>query len=179
MRLVKVSKYLARHLRHDPHRLGVTLDEAGWVDVGELLAACSARGFRLTRAELDEVVRRNDKSRYAYDPTGRRIRASQGHSVPVDLGLVPVDPPPVLFHGTSSATVPAILSGGLRPMNRISVHLCPDAATARRVGARHGRPVVLIVDAAAMARAGHVFTVSENGVWLVDVVPPAYLGRER
>lgn len=176
MRLVKVSKYLARHLRHDPERLGVSLDEAGWVDVDELLAACDARGFRLTRAELDEVVRRNDKRRYAFDPTGRRIRASQGHSVPVDLGLAPTEPPPVLFHGTSARSVPTILSTGLQPMGRLSVHLSVDEATARRVGARHGPPAVLTVDAAAMAGEGHVFTVSENGVWLVDAVPPAYLG---
>jgi putative RNA 2'-phosphotransferase len=177
VRLVKVSKYLARHLRHDPVRLGIEMDEAGWVEVDELLAACNARGFRLTRAELDEVVRRNDKRRYAYDTTGRRIRARQGHSLPVDLGLPPTEPPPVLFHGTSAASVPGILSTGLRRMNRVSVHLSADEATARRVGARHGRPVVLTVDAAAMVRAGHVFTVSENGVWLVEAVPPSYLAR--
>jgi len=177
-RLVKVSKYLARHLRHSPERIGLTLDEAGWVGVDELLAACNERGFRLTRAELDEVVRRNDKSRYAYDGSGRRIRASQGHSVVVDLGLSPTAPPPVLFHGTAAATVPTILTDGLRPMRRRSVHLSPDVATARRVGGRHGSPVVLTVDAAAMARDGHEFTVSENGVWLVEAVPPAYLRRK-
>lgn len=177
VRLVKVSKYLARHLRHAPGRIGLSLDQGGWVPVDDLLAACNAHGFRLTRAELDEVVRRNDKSRYAYDPTGMRIRASQGHSVPVALGLLPVTPPPVLFHGTTAAAVPAILADGLRPMRRHSVHLSPDVATALRVGGRRGRAVVLTVDAATMAEDGHVFTVSDNGVWLVDAVPPAYLDR--
>ncbi|MGI8698583.1 MAG: RNA 2'-phosphotransferase [Mycobacteriales bacterium] len=174
-RLVEISKYLAKHLRHDPERIGLSLDEGGWVEVDQLLRACSAHGFRLTRGELDEVVRRNDKRRYAYDVTGRRIRASQGHSLPVDLGLSPTAPPPVLFHGTAAAALPGILAAGLRPMRRISVHLSPDVATARRVGGRHGPPVVLAVDAAAMARLGHAFTVSENGVWLVDAVPPARL----
>lgn len=174
-RLVKVSKYLARHLRHAPDRIGLVLDDAGWVDVEDLLAACRAHGFRLTRAELDEVVRRNDKRRYAYDPTRRRIRASQGHSVPVDLGLPPAAPPPLLFHGTTTASLPAILADGLRPMRRLAVHLSPDVVTAERVGRRHGRPAVLAVDAAAMARDGHVFTLSANGVWLADAVPASYL----
>jgi len=177
-RLVKISKYLARHLRHSPDRIGLRLDEAGWVDVDVLLAACNARGFRLTRAELDEVVRRNDKRRYAYDETGGRIRASQGHSVAVDLGLVPAEPPRLLYHGTTAAAVPAILTEGLRPMRRLAVHLSPDEATARRVGGRHGRPVVLTVDAAAMARDGYAFTRSENGVWLVDAVPTSYLQQQ-
>lgn len=175
VRLVKIGKYLARHLRHSPDRIGIRLDGSGWVEVDALLAACNARGFRLTRAELDEVVRRNDKRRYAYDEAGRRIRASQGHSVAVDLGLVPTEPSALLFHGTTAAALPAILTEGLRPMRRLAVHLSTDEATARRVGGRHGRPVVLSVEAGAMARDGHVFTRSENGVWLVDAVPPCYL----
>jgi putative RNA 2'-phosphotransferase len=174
-RVVKVSKYLSRHLRHDPGRLGVELDPGGWVGVDELLAACAARGVALSRAELEEVVARNDKSRFAFDPAGTRIRASQGHSVPVDLGLEPVAPPPRPFHGTGEGRVDAILRDGLRPMGRHHVHLSPDAATARRVGARHGRPVVLEVAAADLAGAGHVFLRSDNGVWLTDAVPPGAL----
>lgn len=178
-RLVKVSKYLARHLRHDPGRLGLRPDRAGWVAVDDLLAACARHGLRLSRADLDEVVRRNDKARYAYDPSGTRIRASQGHSIEVDLGLPPVPPPPVLWHGTAAATLPAIRAEGLCRMRRRSVHLSPDPGSARTVGARHGRPAVLRVDAAGLHAAGVVFTVSANGVWLVDAVPPAYLQEER
>ena len=174
-RLVKVSKYLARHLRHAPDRIGLTLDPGGWVAVDDLLAATARHGFRLTRDELIEVVTRNDKRRYALDETGGRIRASQGHSVAVDLGLRPTRPPPVLFHGTTTYALPVVLHDGLRAMRRHAVHLSGDAGTARRVGARHGRPVVLEVDAAQMATDGHVFTVSDNGVWLVDAVPAEYL----
>ncbi len=174
-RLVKVSKYLSRHLRHDPDRLGLELESGGWVDVDALLAACADRGFALSRAELDEVVARNDKRRFAFDDGGRRIRASQGHSVPVDLGLEPVQPPAELFHGTSESRVEPILRDGLRPMGRRHVHLSPDVATARRVGARHGRPAVLTVAADALAAAGHVFLRSDNGVWLTDHVPPEAL----
>ncbi|GAA3809635.1 RNA 2'-phosphotransferase [Streptomyces phyllanthi] len=172
-RTVKVSKYLAKHLRHQPERIGLTLDDRGWVEIDTLLDAAAAHGFRLTRAELDHVVAVNDKQRFAVE--GTRIRASQGHTVEVDLGLSPATPPPYLYHGTVARNLEAIRTEGLRAMNRHAVHLSPDRETATRVGARRGRPVVLSVDAGAMHRDGHVFHVSDNGVWLTEAVPPRYL----
>ncbi|MCQ4199381.1 RNA 2'-phosphotransferase [Streptomyces sp. NPDC056353] len=172
-RSVKVSKYLSKHLRHQPERIGLALDEGGWVEIDTLIAAAAAHGFRVTRDELHHVVATNDKRRFAVD--GTRIRASQGHSIDVDLGLPPATPPPYLFHGTVARHLEAIRTEGLRPMNRHDVHLSPDRATATRVGARRGRPVVLSVDAAAMHRDGHVFHVSANGVWLTKAVPSRYL----
>ena len=174
-RLVRVSKFLSKHLRHQPERLGLELAPGGWVSVDALLAACAERGFPLTRAELDDVVARNDKRRFAFDPTGALIRANQGHSVAVDLGLEPAIPPTVLYHGTGERAVASILREGLTRMRRHHVHLSPDVETARRVGARHGRPTVLAVDSGAMHRAGFTFYRSANGVWLVDRVPPIYL----
>jgi putative RNA 2'-phosphotransferase len=176
-RVVKISKYLARHLRHQPERLGLTLAPGGWVLVDMLLAACRRHNFPLTRAELDEVVARNNKRRYSYDPTGTLIRANQGHSVAVDLQLEPVAPPPVLYHGTGERSVERIMREGLHKRARHHVHLSPDVPTARAVGARHGRPAVLVVAAGAMQRDGHTFYLSANGVWLVDHVPPVYLQR--
>ncbi|MCT7356586.1 RNA 2'-phosphotransferase [Streptomyces sp. 15-116A] len=172
-RTVKVSKYIAKHLRHQPERIGLSLDEGGWVEIDTLIAAAAAHGFRFTRQELDHVVATNDKRRFAIE--GSRIRASQGHSVEVDLGLPPATPPPYLYHGTVAAHLEAIRTEGLRPMNRHAVHLSADRETATRVGARRGRPVVLSVDSGTMHRDGHVFHVSANGVWLTDVVPPGYL----
>ncbi len=172
-RSVRISKYLAKHLRHEPERIGLTLDAQGWVPVAELIAAAGRHGFRFTRAELESVVADNDKQRYAIE--GDRIRANQGHSVRVDLGLPPVEPPAQLFHGTVARTVAAIRSEGLRPMARHAVHLSADRETATRVGARRGRAVVLTVDAGAMYRAGHEFRVSANGVWLTGRVPPEFL----
>jgi putative RNA 2'-phosphotransferase len=174
-RLVKTSKYLSRHLRHDPARLGLTLEPGGWVEVDALLRACAARSFALTEAELREVVEKNDKQRFSFDQSGRRIRANQGHSVDIDLDLPAADPPPVLFHGTGRGSVDAIMREGLSRMGRDHVHLSPDVPTALRVGGRHGRPVVLQVDAAGMAANGHQFYVSDNGVWLTEAVPPRYL----
>ncbi|MCL7368555.1 RNA 2'-phosphotransferase [Streptomyces ardesiacus] len=172
-RTVKVSKYLSKHLRHQPARIGLTLDEGGWVEIDALISAAAAHGFRFTREELDHVVATNDKRRFAVE--GTRIRASQGHSIDVDLGLPPASPPPYLYHGTVSRNLEGIRAEGLRPMNRHDVHLSSDRATATRVGARRGRPVVLAVDAAAMHRDGHLFRVSANGVWLTQSVPPRYL----
>ncbi|GGT83838.1 RNA 2'-phosphotransferase [Streptomyces coeruleorubidus] len=172
-RTVKVSKYLSKHLRHQPEEIGLALDEAGWVEIDTLIAEAAAHGFPLTRAELDHVVATNDKRRFAVE--GTRIRASQGHSVEVDLGLPTASPPAYLYHGTVARNLHAIRAEGLRPMNRHAVHLSPDRETATRVGARRGRPVVLTVDAAAMHRDGHVFQVSANGVWLTQAVPTRYL----
>ncbi|MFE2041754.1 RNA 2'-phosphotransferase [Streptomyces sp. NPDC059477] len=172
-RTVKVSKYLSKHLRHQPDRIGLVLDEGGWVEIDALMAAATAHGFRFTREELDQVVATNDKKRFAIEDT--RIRASQGHSVDVDLGLPPATPPPYLYHGTVARHLDAIRAQGLRPMNRHDVHLSADRETATRVGARRGRPIVLAVDAGAMHGDGHVFHVSANGVWLTKGVPPEYL----
>lgn len=172
--LVRLSKKMSLALRHRPDRFGLTPDRAGWVPVSELLAA-----LRANRAELDAVVAGNDKQRFAVerDADGtERIRANQGHSIPVDLGLAPATPPERLFHGTSGEVLAAILVEGLRRGRRHHVHLSPDVETARRVGARRGGPVVVLaVDAGAMAADGYLFYRSANGVWLTDAVPAAYL----
>ncbi|MEU2248255.1 RNA 2'-phosphotransferase [Streptomyces sp. NPDC019224] len=172
-RTVKVSKYLSKHLRHQPERIGLTLDAQGWVPIDELLQAAARHHFPISRAELDQVVASNDKQRFAV--AGGRIRANQGHTVAVDLGLPPAEPPAYLYHGTVGRALDAIRAEGLRPMNRTHVHLSPDRETATHVGARRGRPVVLSVDAGAMHRAGHTFRVSANGVWLTDAVPAEFL----
>jgi putative RNA 2'-phosphotransferase len=174
-RAVRTSKFLSLVLRHQPEAVGLVLDEGGWVDVAELIAACAAHGRRFSREELDHVVATNDKQRFAFSADGRRIRASQGHSVEVELGLAAAAPPDVLFHGTAAATLPLILREGLKPMSRQDVHLSADPETAVRVGSRHGRPVVLAVDAAGLAAQRHVFRVSANGVWLTARVPPEWL----
>jgi putative RNA 2'-phosphotransferase len=172
---VKISKYLSKHLRHEPEKLGLTLAPGGWVAIKELLAACARDHFPITREQLEDVVATSDKQRFAFDPTGTLVRANQGHSTTVDLRLEPADPPALLYHGTTTQNVEAIQREGLKKMARHHVHLSIDVPTATKVGGRHGKPVVLEIDAAAMHRAGHTFYVSANGVWLTDAVPPEYL----
>lgn len=172
-RAVRISKYLARHLRHRPERIGLVLDREGWADIDELLVAAARNGFPLTRAEVEHVVASDGKGRYALE--GNRLRAVQGHSVPVELNLPPVSPPELLYHGTVGRSVTAIRRDGLRPMGRHAVHLSPDRETALRVGARRGVPVVLVVRAGRMAADGHEFRVTSNGVWLTASVPPRYI----
>ncbi|MGL5872018.1 MAG: RNA 2'-phosphotransferase [Xenococcaceae cyanobacterium] len=174
-RLIKISKYLSYHLRHHPEELGLELAAGGWVSVEKLLYASSENGFSISRKELEEVVKSNDKQRFSLDVTGNRIRANQGHSISVDLQLQSMQPPQVLYHGTSDRAVSSILETGLQKMSRHHVHLSTDIETAKKVGSRRGRSVVFIVDAAAMFEDGYQFFCSENQVWLVDRVPPQYI----
>jgi putative RNA 2'-phosphotransferase len=167
-RMIRLSKRMSKALRHQPERVGLTLDPAGWVPVADLLEALG-----ISAEDMREVVERNDKKRFTID--GDRIRANQGHSVEVELGLPAATPPDVLFHGTVAQYLDDIMRDGLRPMSRHDVHLSPDRETARRVGARRGRPLILTVDAKAMHADGHEFRLSANGVWLVQHVPARYL----
>ena len=173
--LVRNSKYLSGVLRHNPAKIGIELDPAGWVDVDVLLAALKQRGRRISRHQLDEVVEHNNKKRFEFDDSGARIRASQGHSVPVDLGYEPLVPPDTLYHGTATGSLDSIFAEGLRPGRRHHVHLSVDTETAAKVGARHGKPAVLIVAADRMHADGCVFYRSTNGVWLTEHVAPEHL----
>ena len=171
----RTSRFLSYVLRHRPERLGLELDAAGWVRVDELLAACRRHDRPISRAELEEVVRTSDKRRFSLSRDGLNIRANQGHSVSVDLGLEPLAPPERLYHGTVARFLDSIRREGLVRGRRHHVHLSADRPTARRVGRRRGAPVVLVVESGRMHRAGHVFFRSANGVWLTEAVPPEYL----
>ncbi|TAE54334.1 MAG: RNA 2'-phosphotransferase [Nostocales cyanobacterium] len=174
-RLVKISKFLSKHLRHTPEEIGLKLAPGGWVFVDELLAACAKHKFTITLAELQEVVNTNDKKRFSFDETFTLIRANQGHTTEVDLKLSPIVPPEILYHGTGKKSVESILQTGLSKMSRHHVHLSSDIHTAKIVGARHGKPVVFVVNSQEMSQDGYVFYLSDNGVWLVDHVPPYFI----
>lgn len=170
-----LSKFLSLILRHRPGVVGLSLDAAGWVGVDDLLAGLRRqdRWSEVTLSDVERVVADNPKQRF--ELADGRIRARQGHSVPVDLGLEALAPPARLFHGTVARVLPAIRREGLRKMRRHHVHLSADVATATQVGGRRGAPVVLTVRAGAMAAAGHVFYRSGNGVWLTKHVPPEFI----
>ncbi len=172
---VHFAKLLSLVLRHRPDTLGLELDDAGYVDVARLLAALADHAQPLTRAELDRIVRADDKQRFAFDAGGTRLRASQGHSLAVTLAYPPLPPPATLFHGTVARFVAAIRDQGLQARERQFVHLSADLATATNVGSRRGKPLVLTVDSAAMARAHFEFHRSANGVWLTREVPPRFI----
>jgi putative RNA 2'-phosphotransferase len=177
-RLVTVSKFVSKYLRHEPQTLGLVLEPGGWVLVDDLLEGAAEIGFLISRTELVEVVAESDKRRFSFDERGEKIRANQGHSAAVDLQLPDARPPDVLYHGTPEKFVAVILVEGLRKMRRHDVHLSPDVATAVRVGSRRGKPVILVVDSDRMAADGYTFRVSANGVWLTDNVPPQYLRKD-
>lgn len=175
---VRLSRYLARVLRHAPESAGLTLDREGWAELDGVVAAAIARGLARSAEDVGRVVEHNNKQRFGLSPDGKRIRAVQGHSSPlVRLTLHAAVPSDLLFHGTAEHNLPSILEQGLHPGRRHQVHLSADVRTAREVGQRHGVPAVLEISAAAMARDGHQFFRAENRVWLVHAVPPEYLRR--
>ncbi len=166
----RTSRFLSLVLRHQPEKIGIALDEHGWADVEALLA-----GMGLSREDLEQIVAGDEKMRYSFNEDHSRIRANQGHSIPVDLELEPLEPPEYLYHGTVGWFLASIQREGLTKRSRQYVHLSPDAETAAKVGSRRGKPVVLRVRAARMQADGYRFYRSANGVWLTDRVPPEYL----
>ena len=170
----ELSKHLSYVLRHKPEAIGIELDRNGWTSIVDLIAKSPKP---LSVEKLKFIVENNDKQRFVISDDSTQIRANQGHSVTVDLALTPTSPPNVLFHGTATRFLKSVLQDGLQKMKRHHVHLSGDLDTASQVGKRHGKLVILTVDAVAMEMAGHVFFLSENGVWLTDVVPAEFLSQ--
>jgi len=173
--IVRTSKFLSLVLRHEPERVGLKLGEAGWVCIDELLKAVNSHGVSLTLDQLKHIVATSDKKRFAFSEDGQRIRASQGHSLEVDLQYPPQTPPEILYHGTAVRFLDSIRQHGLQKMERHDVHLSAETKLTLQVGGRHGKPVLLTIRAGEMHRSGFVFRCSANGVWLVDHVPPQFI----
>lgn len=142
-----LSKFLALVLRHKPEKIGIFMDSAGWVDVNELLQKCKLAGVYLTMNMLINIVKYNDKKRFEFNTDRTKIRASQGHSLNVDLQYTPQISPPVLYHGTGQQNIESIKSFGINKGTRTHVHLSSDMSTAQKVGSRHGNPIVFIINA--------------------------------
>lgn len=171
----RASKFLSLVLRHQPETAHITLDSAGWTGVEELLRGCAQARRSITRDQLQHIVDTNAKKRFEFSPDGTRIRASQGHSIQVDLAYEPQDPPELLYHGTATRFLDSIRAKGLLKMDRHHVHLSAETRMTLEVGARHGKPALLTIRSAAMIAAGHAFYRSTNGVWLVEHVPVAFI----
>lgn len=171
----QLSKFLSLVLRHKPETIGITLDENGWTDVEILLANLIKAGTAINRQTLDEIVATNNKKRFAFNEDSSKIRASQGHSVAIDVGYAPQRPPMILYHGSAIKNNESILANGLDKRNRTHVHLSADTQTALTVGSRHGKPIIFIINAEDMHTDGYLFYLSENGVWLTDAIPAKYI----
>ena len=176
MSLKSTSKFISLILRHKPETIGITLDEHGWANVDELIEGIS-RTQPFDREMLEKIVATDEKSRYSFNDNKTLIRANQGHSIPVDVELEEKIPPEILYHGTGEKYVASIDEQGLIPKSRLYVHLSKDEETAKKVGSRHGKPVIYIVKSGQMHRDGIPFFLSDNGIWLVKEVPVKYLER--
>lgn len=172
---VELGRFLSLVLRHNPSAAGISLDQNGWANIDELLAGVNRSGRRINMETIERIVHENNKQRYAFNEDHTKIRANQGHSLKVDVELKSQIPPDTLYHGTASRFLDSIRRDGITKQNRQHVHLSADIETAVKVGSRHGKAVVLSVDAAAMFADGYTFYLSENGVWLCDIVPWKYV----
>ena len=172
---IEPGRFLSLVLRHNPAAAQIRLDAHGWADVDALLAGCARAGKRIDRETLERIVRENNKQRYSFNGDHTKIRANQGHSIAVDVGLNQAPPPDRLYHGTAARFLESIRAEGITRQSRQHVHLSSDPETARKVGSRHGAPAVLPVDAGRMARDGFLFYRSVNGVWLCEQVPWKYV----
>lgn len=172
---ISLGRFLSLVLRHEPSAAYLQLDANGWADVAELLDGCRRAHKPLSMEELEKIVRDNDKQRYCFNADHTKIRANQGHSIPVDVELQAKIPPDILYHGTASRFLDGIRAQGITTRTRQYVHLTTDLDTAVKVGSRHGKCVILVVDAAAMVRDGHTFFLSQNGVWLCKYVAWCYV----
>lgn len=173
----RISKFLSLILRHQPDIIQLKLDENGWADIEELRTKSAMRKVYFTFEELDEMVETNNKKRFAFNEDKTRIRASQGHSIDIDLGVEPQSPPDYLYHGTAEANIASILEKGIEKRTRQHVHLSADKETAAKVGMRHGKPVILTIRTGKMHEDGILFYRSANGVWLTDFVEARYISK--
>jgi putative RNA 2'-phosphotransferase len=177
--IIQTSKFLSLVLRHKPEVIHLNMDNNGWVDIDELITNVNKyKNMQLTKETLMEVVKKNDKQRFGVDSEKNRIRANQGHSISIDLALEPRTPPDELYHGTAAGFLESIMKNGIKPMLRQYVHLSRTEKTAETVGKRHGKPLVLKINAKAMYEKGHTFYLSENKIWLVDYIPKEYIKNE-
>jgi putative RNA 2'-phosphotransferase len=174
-----ISKFLSLVLRHKPETIGITLDENGWISVDVLLQQMTIHGHSISKAILDHVVATNSKKRFSYNEDGTKIRASQGHSVEIELNYKSQQPPTILYHGTAEKSLDSILATGLEKRERRHVHLSTAIETALTVGKRYGKPVLLSIDARRMHDDGYLFFLSENNVWLTDHVPVKYIHKQQ
>lgn len=164
------SRCLSYILRHCPESIGLELDDHGYGDVQKILDA-----LNITLKQLDTIVREDEKQRYSYNVDHTRIRANQGHSIPVNADLKEVQPPDILYHGTATRFVSSILEEGILSQTRLYVHLSQDKETATKVGSRHGEPYVFIIDTKQMYKDGYKFFLSENNIYLTKIIPTKYL----
>lgn len=173
--LKHLSKFMSLILRHKPETIGISLDPHGYADVDELLRGMNQHGSKIDFETLKEIVKTDNKQRYSFNGDKTKIRANQGHSIDVNVGLEELQPPNVLYHGTGEKSVQGIKKYGIKKMDRLYVHLSKDYETAIKVGSRHGKPVVFKIDTEKMYQDGYKFFLSKNKIWLTKHVPTQYI----
>lgn len=174
--LENLGKFISLILRHKPETIGLELDKNGYLPVSSLIENVNTySSFELDREKLDDLVLNNSKKRYEYNEDETKIRARQGHSLSVDVDLMEKEPPSFLYHGTAERFLPDILKQGIVKKSRQFVHLSETKEVAKTVGSRHGKALVLTIEAQKLFQAGQKFYLSRNDVWLTNDIRPDYI----
>lgn len=171
---IQLGKFISLILRHKPEVINLSLDLNGWANVDELLDGINKSGKSINMEKLEKIVEHNNKKRYIFNDDKTKIRANQGHSIKVDVELKQKIPPQFLYHGTAVKNLVGIKKYGIQKQNRLHVHLSSDVDTAYKVGSRHGKPCILKVNSAQMHNDGYIFYLSNNNVWLCEMVNEKY-----
>jgi putative RNA 2'-phosphotransferase len=166
----RAAKYMSLLLRHCPEKEGLIMDKFGWVMIKQLIKV-----LNITKDDLDEIVKEDNKQRFSFDTSKTKIRASQGHSIAVDTQPTETKPPDILYHGTATRFLDSIYKTGINKGKRNHLHLSDDKETATTVGSRHGTLYILEIDTKQMYKDGYKFYLSKNKVWLTDSVPTQYI----
>ncbi|MFB5652563.1 RNA 2'-phosphotransferase [Leptospira wolffii] len=173
--LTKISKHISYVLRHNPDSIGLKLDSHGWADVKELISKSEDHGIYCSIETIHRILVQSKKSRFELSSNGKRIKAKHGHSIQVEIGLLPNFPPSILYHGTTLKNIESIKENGILRMSRVYVHLSTNPIEARKIGERHGKPLVFAIKAQEMHRNGYEFYISDNNIWLTKVVPKEFI----
>jgi len=173
--LVKLSKFLSLLLRHEPDQFGLVLDADGFTNLDAVWQRISERyGNRYTYADLITLLEETPGGKQRFEVKDGRIRALYGHSG-VPITYPPVEPPEILYHGTTREAAAKIRREGLKSQARQYVHLSTDKGRALDVARRHGQPVILRIRALAAHQAGHIFYHPERQHFLVKALPPEFI----
>lgn len=166
--MVSKSRLLSKALRHDPLSiLGVEIDAYGYVPVNVVLEK-----LEISLNELQVIHDTNNKKRFEFNSDKTKIRATQGHSIPVIFDLDSIEPPKILYHRTHKNVLENIFENGLLKMNRHHVHMTEDKFLNK------SKEILLAIDSKRMYEDGYKFLKTSNDVWLTDFVPPQYITKK-
>ena len=167
----KTGRSLAAILRHG--KFNLEMDSQGNVDLRDVTAKIRERNPRMNwmrGRHIEALVETDPKGRYAI--AGGKIRATYGHTVPLDIRLDCENIPDELFYPATQEEAELILESGIYPSDRAMVHLSKTYRDAYRAGSvRTEDPAVLVIDTGLCMELGSDIGRAAKTVYLCKSVP--------